>query len=102
MQIPNRITGCLKEKLHQVIEQKRENVDRGPFGLDLAHMWMEFATMVLPPSPTPGPATDAAGPTNTDGWRRQTFSISKSSISSIACQKAIAGFCAGLGDEMCM
>lgn len=101
MQISNRISGCFREELRQAIEQKRENVDKGPFGLDLAHTWMKFATMALPFPHPPGPAVDAAGLANTDGWRRQAFSISKSSISSIACQKAIVGFCAGLGDEMC-
>lgn len=56
MQIPNRITGCLKEELHQVIEQKRENVGRGPFRLDLAHTWMKFATRSCPhPQPQAQP-----------------------------------------------
>lgn len=39
----------------QVIEQKRDNVDRSPFGLDLAHTWMKFATISLSPL-TPRPS----------------------------------------------
>jgi hypothetical protein len=32
MKISNRISSCFRKELHQVIEQKKENVDRNPFG----------------------------------------------------------------------
>lgn len=60
----------------------------------------------LPPGPVALWASPQVQPgcgplAQTDGWRGQAFSISKSFISSTACQKGIASFCAGLCDEMC-